>query len=430
MNNKVFFDTLGCAKNQVDTSKMVDLLNRNGFVVVDEAKDAGFIILNTCAFIELATQESIDTFFEYKNYYKDKKIVVCGCLVSRYKDELKKSMPEADAFVACKDEDDICNVLESLGAEASSVKKISEAASSVAFEYVKISDGCNRRCSYCTIPYIRGKYKSESVDVIKEDVSAAVSKGAKEIVLVAQDCGVWGSDVGSNLANLLNELCPKFCDIKFRLLYVYPETINDALIDCFKRHSNLVRYIDMPIQHCNDTLLKSMGRNTNKSSIMTTVKKLKNAVPDIILRTTVMSGYPGETDDSHEELCEFLNDMAFDYVGCFEYSAEEGTRAAKMDGQVSKADKYSRANEIREICDEISLAKAEDKVGHVFDVLIEGEEEGQFFGRAYFQAPDVDGLILIGEHSEHKNVKPGSFVRVKIVEAQGYDLLGVVQDEK
>ena len=200
------------------------------------------------------------------------------------------------------------------------------------------------------------------------------------------------------------------------------------MIDCFKKNENLVRYIDMPIQHCNDSILQSMGRRANSESIKELCSRLRSEIPNIVLRTTVMSGYPGETDVQHEELCEFLNDLKFDYVGCFEYSAEEGTRAAKMTDQVSAGEKYSRANELREICDEISLAKLNDKVGECFEVLVEGEEDGQMYGRAYFQAPEIDGYVYFGEFDQNKKVKPGTFVRVKIVEQQAYDLVGVLDE--
>ncbi|MDO5329533.1 MAG: 30S ribosomal protein S12 methylthiotransferase RimO [Coriobacteriia bacterium] len=406
--NKLYFDTLGCAKNHVDTNHMIDDLSNNGYAIVDNPDVADIIILNTCAFIEAATSESIDTFFDYKNQYPEKKIVVAGCLVSRYKDDLKKSLSEADMFISCNQEENIVDILGKLNEIGNKPEE------NKSYEYVKISEGCNRFCSYCTIPFIRGRYKS----ILYEDIARDVKKtNAKEIVLVAQDCGAWGSDIGSKLSYLLDKLAKDFPNKLFRVLYIQPDAIDKDLIAIFKFNKNIVNYFDVPIQHVSSRLLKSM----NRKPLNNFYDLIKSNIPDAKLRTTIIVGYPGETEEDFEELCDFINKDYFDYVGIFKYSQEEGTKAAKLDNQVDEDTKNRRFNILRDICDSLSLGKIDKYIGTVQQIIVEGAEDDRMYGRCQFQAPDVDGVVYF---PYTKNINIGETVSVKIKDSELYDLVG------
>lgn len=427
-NNAVYFDTLGCAKNVCDSQAMEENLKISGFKIVDDAKYCDAIILNTCAFIEAAIQESIDTFFDYKNYYTEKPIVVVGCLPSRYDKELEKSLPEASAFLKCNEEDKLAETLTLLGLTPEIDKaKVSDTNPKMrSFAYVKISEGCNRNCSYCMIPKIRGKYKSFNYEEIDRDVNKAQSLGSKEIILVAQDCGVWGKDISSSLYDLLDKLSNKFSDMIFRVLYIQPDAIDDKLLNLIASRKNISKYLDIPLQHCSEKLLCDMNRKGNAKDFLSKIEHIKNVVPECTLRTTFIVGFPGESEDDFEELCDFVSLAQFDYAGCFEYSNEEGSASSKLENQVADEIKYSRTNKLREILDTISLNKLDEKIGNVYPVLIEGKEEGRFYGRAPFQAPEVDGVVFISEYSEEEKIIPGSILNVKIQDSEGYDLVGVV----
>lgn len=425
----IYFDTLGCAKNTCDTNKMTKSLIDFGYNIVDDPDLCDLIILNTCSFIETATQESIDTFFQYKNSYSDKKIIVVGCLVSRYKKDLEKALPEADAYVSCAQEDNLLNVIQNLNIKPQNFNiDVCSSSSSSPFSYVKISEGCNRFCSYCCIPYIRGKYKSICYEEIKNDVNNAVENGAKEIVLVAQDCGVWGSDFDGDksLTWLLDNLSKDFIDTYFRILYIQPDAINKKLLKLISERENIISYLDIPLQHCNEKILEAMNRKGDSKSFLELIQKIRKNIPGCVLRTTFIVGFPGESESEFEQLCAFAEKASFDYAGCFEYSQEEGTAAAKLECQINSKTKLYRSNKLREILDGISVNKIDSKIGETFPILIEGFEEGRFFGRAYFQAPEVDGVVYISEYENTENVHVGQFVNVKIVDSEYYDLVGVL----
>lgn len=424
----VYFDTLGCAKNSCDTTRMENILTENGCIITDQAELSQVIVLNTCAFIEAAAQESIDTFFEYRNFYKDKKIVVVGCLCSRYGKDLRDSLTEADAFLSCNKEDEIFNLIKDLDVKTQDTKSSQEVREFGPSRYIKISEGCDKWCSYCTIPFIRGKYRSVLYDEIKKEILECVS--AKEIVLVAQDCGVWGSDFDNDkdLSWLLENLSNDFKNLYFRTLYIQPDAIDEKLLKTMSSHDNICNYIDMPLQHCNAEILKLMNRSGSAKEFLSKIELIRSTIPDCVLRTTFISGFPGETDEQFDELCDFLEKAQFDYAGCFEYSQEEGTKASKLPNQIDKSVKYSRCNKVREICDEISLNKITNNIGKTFKVLIEGFEEGRLYGRTQYQAPSVDGVVFISEYSDEQNIKIGDYVNVKIVDCEAYDLVGVINE--
>lgn len=432
-NNKIniYFDTLGCAKNICDTNQMIDTLKQAGYNIVENAEISDVIILNTCAFIEAAAQESIDTFFEYRKSFIDKKIIVAGCLVSRFSDELIKELKEADAFIECKNESEVADLISDLNISNSSKQIKKSKVNNEVYSYVKISDGCDRFCSYCTIPYIRGKYKSEKYDDIVKDVSDKISQGAKEIILVAQDCGAWGVDFdeSKDLAWLLENLANKFPLALFRVLYIQPDAINNKLINVFKSYNNIANYFDIPMQHCDESLLEKMNRKGDADSFINLISKIRVEIPDAVIRSTLIVGFPGEAEEKFNSLCSFVNKANFDYLGCFEYSREEGTAAFDLPGQIEPEIKYSRANTIRDIADSLSLDKLSNRVGQTCDVLIEGIDDGRYYGRAWFQAPDVDGYVYISEFDNTKNVNIGDFVSVKIVDMEAYDLVGVINND-
>lgn len=427
--SSIYFDTLGCAKNLCDTSKMEDALVHAGYQITSDVETSSAIVLNTCAFIEAACQESIDTFFEYRNYYIDKPIIVVGCLPSRYGNDLKYALKEADAFLSCSEEEKLPEVLSSLGINSVSQIQI-KSSSDLSYAYVKISEGCNNCCSYCMIPKIRGRYKSCSYDEIVKDCKKAINAGAKEVILVAQDCGAWGSDTGSNLAWLLNNLSDEFPHTMFRTLYIQPKAINQELLDIIASKNNISKYLDIPMQHCSSKLLKSMNRSGNAQTYLELIRSIRKTIPQCTLRTTFIVGFPGETDQDFDDLCSFVQEANFDYAGCFEYSNEEGSASSKLPNQISRDIKFSRTNVLREILDNISLNKINDKIGSEFLITIEGFEDDRYYGRAPFQAPDVDGVVYISEFCNTEKISIGDTLNVKIQDTEGYDLVGVVKDDK
>lgn len=425
----VYFDTLGCAKNSVDSDKMQETLNDNGVYVTDNIHAADCIVVNTCAFIEAATQESIDTILEYKKFYPQKKIICAGCLVSRYKKDLKNSLTEVDKFLSCKEEYNIFETICDLYNINNTAKITQEDKHQKTFSYVKISEGCNNHCAYCTIPKIRGKLISSPYLDIKSDVSKEIDKGAKEIILVAQDCGVWGSDLPDkhNLSWLLNNLTKDFKNTKFRILYVYPKNIDDKLLFTIAKNNNIIEYLDIPMQHANKDILLSMNRTGDANSYLSLIKKIRTLMPNCTIRSTFIVGYPGETESQFDQLKKFIEQAKLDYAGIFEYSKEEGTKASRLKNQIKPAIKNGRYNELRDIADSISLETIDKKINNVYEVLIEGIEDNRVFGRAQFQAPDVDGIVYLKDISEFsKEIYPGKQINVKIVDTELYDLVGVV----
>lgn len=404
MTKNVSFLTLGCAKNESDSARMQQDLIRAGYSIVDIEQPSDVIVVNTCSFIQSAIEESLDAVFGIAGLDPVKagrtKLVVCGCMPSRFGDDLADELTEADRFVTCKEEDDIVEIVDGLLGISSVRDSVEVEFEYAPSEYVKISDGCNRFCSFCTIPYIRGRYHSFSYDEIVADVEAKVTAGTKEIVLIAQDSGIWGLDLKprENLASLLKRLAEAYPETWFRVMYLQPAGMTDELLDVMATHKNICKYFDIPLQHCDPDILKSMNRSGSRKEYEDMVARIRARIPEITLRTTLIVGYPGETEEQFEDLCDFVEETEFDYVGIFAYSPEDGTPAAEMPNQIDDDTKQERLQELRDISDSISSHVISQRVGKEMDVLVLGQEEdGQIYGRAMCQAPDVDGVTYLDE---------------------------------
>ncbi|EFR33097.1 MAG: 30S ribosomal protein S12 methylthiotransferase RimO [Peptoniphilus harei] len=436
--NNVHIVTLGCSKNDVDSSMMYSLLDKNKYQMVNEPSQADILIVNTCGFIDAAKEESIDTILEsveYKNEGRCKKVLLSGCLAQRYPEELIKEIPEIDGIIGTGNIDYINELLDrSLAGDlfiktdnlnSAYIEGIRKEVVNTT-EYVKISEGCNNNCSYCIIPSLRGKNRSRKIEDIYSEVEYLVSKGAREIILIAQNTTDYGIDLYSkySLANLINKIS-KIEDLKWiRVLYLYPDHFTDELIEEFKNNDKLVNYVDMPLQHISDDVLKRMNRKTSKEHIIKTLKNLRKSVPDIVIRTTFIVGFPGESDDDFNQLVDFIEDIKFDKLGVFEYSKEEGTRAASLDEQIPDSIKEERKNEIMAIQSEISAEILSKKIGKKLEVLIEEEvDEENYVGRTYMDSPEIDGVTYV--HSA-KNLEMGSFVQIDVVDSLDYDLVGEI----
>ena len=436
--NNVHIVTLGCSKNDVDSSMMYSLLDKNKYQMVNEPSQADILIVNTCGFIDAAKEESIDTILEsveYKNEGRCKKVLLSGCLAQRYPEELIKEIPEIDGIIGTGNIDYINELLDRSLAGDLFIKTDNLNSAYIegirkeevnTTEYVKISEGCNNNCSYCIIPSLRGKNRSRKIEDIYSEVEYLVSKGAREIILIAQNTTDYGIDLYSkySLANLINKIS-KIEDLKWiRVLYLYPDHFTDYLIEEFKNNDKLVNYVDMPLQHISDDVLKKMNRKTSKEHIIKTLKNLRKSVPDIVIRTTFIVGFPGESDDDFNQLVDFIKDIKFDKLGVFEYSKEEGTRAASLDEQIPDSIKEERKNEIMAIQNEISAEILSKNIGKRLEVLIEEEvDEENYVGRTYMDSPEIDGVTYV--HSA-KNLEIGSFVQVDVVGSLDYDLVGEI----
>lgn len=436
--NNVHIVTLGCSKNDVDSSMMYSLLDKNKYQMVNEPSQADILIVNTCGFIDAAKEESIDTILEsveYKNEGRCKKVLLSGCLAQRYPEELIKEIPEIDGIIGTGNIDYINELLDRSLAGDLFIKTDNLNSAYIegirkeevnTTEYVKISEGCNNNCSYCIIPSLRGKNRSRKIEDIYSEVEYLVSKGAREIILIAQNTTDYGIDLYSkySLANLINKIS-QIEDLKWiRVLYLYPDHFTDDLIEEFKNNQKLVNYVDMPLQHISDDVLKKMNRKTSKEHIIKTLKNLRKSVPDIVIRTTFIVGFPGESDDDFNQLVDFIKDLKFDKLGVFEYSKEEGTRAASLDEQISDSIKEERKNEIMVIQSEISAEILSKKIGKRLEVLIEEEvDEENYVGRTYMDSPEIDGVTYV--HSA-KNLEMGSFVQIDVVDSLDYDLVGEI----
>lgn len=434
--NNVHIVTLGCSKNDVDSSMMYSLLDKNKYQMVNEPSQADILIVNTCGFIDAAKEESIDTILEsveYKNEGRCKKVLLSGCLAQRYPEELIKEIPEIDGIIGTGNIDYINELLDRSLAGDLFIKTDNLNSAYIEgirkeevnrTEYVKISEGCNNNCSYCIIPSLRGKNRSRKIEDIYSEVEYLVSKGAREIILIAQNTTDYGIDLYSkySLANLIKEIS-KIKDLKWiRVLYLYPDHFTDDLIEEFKNNQKLVNYVDMPLQHISDDVLKKMNRKTSKEHIIKTLKNLRKSVPDIVIRTTFIVGFPGESDEDFNQLVDFIEDIKFDKLGVFEYSKEEGTRAASLDEQIPDSIKEERKNEIMAIQSEISAEILSKNIGKRLEVLIEEEvDEENYVGRTYMDSPEIDGVTYV--HSA-KNLEIGSFVQVDVVDSLDYDLVG------
>ncbi|MBE6464669.1 MAG: 30S ribosomal protein S12 methylthiotransferase RimO [Eggerthellaceae bacterium] len=433
--------TMGCPKNEVDSLSMRKNLENAGFAFIDDVEESDIAIVNTCSFLQAAVEENIDLILEISSLDRfvehGGKIVVAGCMPSRYGVELNDALPEADAFVPCNEENNIVDVVEKLltghikpskapfgeskGISASSMlPPLSEGPASA---YIKIADGCNRFCSFCAIPYIRGRFHSFTYEEICADVDDAFDSGAREMVLIAQDTGIWGSDLsgGRDLAWLVSHLSEDYPEALFRVMYLEPDGVTDAYLHAVASHDNVCSYFDIPMQHCVPEVLKAMNRHGSANEFLSLIEKIRKQVPDAAIRTTIIAGFPGETDAQFSELLDFIEEAEFDYVGVFAYSQEDGTRAATLPDQVDEDTKVARAQAIRDLADSISTARTANRVGQVLDVLIEGaEEDGQLFGRAYFQAPEVDGSVYVDSG------EIGDIVSVRLIDSLFYELEGEV----
>lgn len=446
MKANVAFISLGCDKNLVDSEIMIGLLNKADYSIVSNEEDADVIVVNTCCFIQDAIQESIDNILEVSKYKIDgrcKALVVTGCMAERYKEEVFKEMPEVDAVVGTTSYEQIVNTIDKVleGKKIESFQsidnKIDESVvknriytTAGYYAYLKIAEGCDKHCTYCIIPKVRGKYRSRNIESLIDEAKMLVEQGVKELIIIAQDITLYGVDLyGENkLVELLKQLV-KIEDLKWiRLLYAYPEQITDELIDTIASEPKICNYIDMPIQHSSDSILKKMGRKTTQLQIKQTISKLRNKIPDISIRTTLITGFPSETEEDFNDMVEFVKDVEFDRLGVFTYSREEDTPAYNYPNQIDEDIKLERKNIILDIQKNISAKKCNECVGKTFDVLIEGKltDENVYCGRTYKDAPDIDGLVFIDNDRE---LISGDFVSVCIKEASDYDLVGVIEDE-
>lgn len=426
----VAFVTLGCAKNEVDTAHMRTRLLQAGFRMEDDPACADAVVVNTCSFIQSATEESLEAIFDVAglpNVAAGAALIVAGCMPARYGDDLAGELTEARAFVPCSREDDIAAVvadalgLDELPAPLADAAAVAAAQPASVSAYVKISDGCDRFCTYCTIPYIRGRYRSFLLDDVRADVAAQVAAGVREIVLIAQDTGRWGADFDepSSLAALVSTLAEEFPATWFRVMYIQPEGLTDELLDAVAAHDNVCDYFDIPLQHVDADILRTMNRTGSREEFLALVERVLAHVPGATLRTTLIAGFPGETDEQFEDLCAFVEEGLFDYVGVFPYSREEGTRAASLPDQVDEDEKNDRAQRLRDIADAVCCPRIAARIGRTMDVLVEGvEEDGQLFGRAMCQAPEVDGVTYL-DGGEPGEIRPVTIADTLLYEMEG-----------
>ncbi len=435
----ILFISLGCDKNLVDSEVMLGLLDKKGYQIVDSEEDADIIVVNTCCFIHDAKEESIQTILEMAEYKKEgklKALIVTGCLAQRYQQEIIDEIPEVDAVLGTTSYDHIVEVVEeALAGNGHVVLEDVDALPDVKekrlvttgghYAYMKIAEGCDKHCTYCIIPKLRGNYRSVPMEKLLAEAKDLADQGVKELILVAQETTVYGKDLygEKSLHKLLRELC-KISGIQWiRILYCYPEEIYDELIQTIKEENKVCHYLDLPIQHASDAVLKRMGRRTSKAQLVEIIEKLRKEIPDISLRTTLITGFPGETQEQHEELKDFVDEMEFDRLGVFTYSPEEDTPAATMTEQIPEEVKEDRQAELMELQQEIAFDLAEDMVGREVLVMIEGKvaDENAYVGRTYKDAPNVDGLIFINTDEE---LMSGDFARVRVTGALEYDLIG------
>ena len=437
----VLFVSLGCDKNLADSEEMLGLLVAHGYTITNDETKADVAVVNTCAFIHDAKEESIANILEMARYKEEgtlKVLAVTGCLAQRYKEEIIKEIPEVDVVLGTTSFDDLLKALDQAfeGEKYLEFKDISampeiESKRMITtgghFEYLKIAEGCDKHCTYCIIPKLRGKYRSVPMEKLIRQAEYLAEQGVKELILVAQETTIYGMDLygEKSLHRLLKALCqiPGICWI--RVLYCYPEEIYPELIQVMKEEKKICHYLDLPIQHASDKILKRMGRRTTKEELKQIVSDLRTAIPDIILRTTLITGFPGETQEDHEELMDFIDEMEFDRLGVFTYSPEEDTPAASMPDQIPEEVKEDRQAELMELQQEISFDKGNERIGKEVLVMIEGKvaDENAYVGRTYGDAPNVDGYIFINTDEE---LMTGDIVKVRVTGAYEYDLIGEI----
>ena len=444
---KLFCVSLGCDKNLVDTEKMLGLLNSRGLMYTDDESEADVILVNTCCFIGDAKEESINTILEMARYKTEgvcKVLIVAGCLAQRYKQEILDEIGEVDAIIGTTSYQEIAQVLDKAlkGTGDSRISCFSDLSrlpegderrvvtTGGHYAFLKIAEGCNKRCTYCIIPSLRGPYRSVPMERLIKEAKELAESGAKELILVAQETTLYGTDLygEKSLPKLLRELAKVPGIYWIRIQYCYPEEITDELIETIRTEDKVCNYLDIPRQHASDRILRRMGRKTHKEELKERIRKLREAIPDIALRTTLISGFPGETKTDHEELMEFVNEMEFERLGVFAYSAEEDTPAFSYPDQVPQMIKEERRDELMELQQDIAFEHCENMVGRILTVMIEGKvaDEPAYVGRTYMDAPNVDGLIFVNGDVE---LMSGDFVRVKVTGAAEYDLIGEVYDE-
>ena len=433
---KIMFISLGCDKNLVDTEEMLGLLKSAGHEFTDDENEAEVIVINSCCFIGDAKEESINTIIEMgrlKETAKCKGLIVAGCLAQRYKDEIEAELPEVDVILGTTSYDNIISAVEQIekGNKAKYIDDINRlvkvetdriVTTGGHYAHLKIAEGCDKRCTYCVIPYVRGGYRSVPMDILIERAKTLAEKGVKELILVAQETTMYGVDLYGKkmLPELLRELC-KIAGLYFiRIMYCYPEEMDDELIKVIKEEDKICNYLDIPIQHASDNILKRMGRRTNNEQIRNIIGKLRKEIPDIKIRTTLITGFPGETQEDHEELMRFVDDMEFDRLGVFTYSPEEGTPAAGFEDQIDENIKEDRRDEVMTLQQEIAFDKAQDMIGEELLVMIEGKipDENAYVGRTYMDSPGIDGNIFI---TTDEQLMSGDFCKVKVTGALEYD---------
>ena len=447
---KIGFVSLGCSKNLVDTEKTIGIFKANDYEIVNTPEKAEVIVINTCGFIESAKEEAINTILEMAEYKKQKckYLIVMGCLVERYKEELEKAIPEVDLYIKYSEYNMLWTKIQALLKDSKTEKDIEDKNNNINektsenkydnfdaieervvstganFAYLKIADGCSNRCTYCAIPYIRGPQISRKMEDILKEAKKLASGGYKELIVIAQDTTKYGIDIYGEpkLAELLDKIS-KIDSIKWiRFLYAYPETITPDLIKLVKENDKICKYFDIPIQHISDTVLKRMNRQSNGKTIRNLIQNLRREIPNVVIRTTVMVGFPGETKEDFEELYNFLKEARFDKLGCFEYSKEEGTPAARIKEQIHPMTKKSRYNKIMSLQQEISKENLQKQIGKEVEILIEGKSfDGRtYVGRTYMDVPDIDGIAYL---NTDKNLQEGDFVKAKIIDVSNYDLI-------
>ena len=441
---KILFISLGCDKNLADSEEMLGLLTAGGHEITDDETQADAIVINTCCFIKDAKEESVETILEMAEYKKTGSchaLIVTGCMAQRYQKEIIEEVPEVDAVLGTTSYGDIVKALEEAVAgnhfeEFRDIDYLPDTGSKRVvttgghFGYLKIAEGCDKHCTYCIIPKLRGKFRSVHMERLIAQAEDMAEQGVKELILVAQETTVYGKDLYGKKS--LHILLKKLCEIRgirwIRILYCYPEEIYDELIETIRDEKKICHYLDIPIQHASDRILKRMGRRTSKQELIDIVGKLRKEIPDIVLRTTLITGFPGETEEDHEELKEFVDEMEFDRLGVFTYSPEENTPAAEMADQVPEEVKEERRDELMELQQEISYDRGQDRIGQELLVMIEGKvaDESAYIGRTYGDAPKVDGYIFV---QTGELLMTGDFAKVRVTGALEYDLIGVLSDE-
>ena len=440
--NNVCVVSLGCAKNLTDSEVMLAKLNSHGYKLTNDESEAEIIIVNTCCFIDSAKEETIDTILDVARNKVDGKLkclIVAGCMGERFGEEILEELPEVDAVCGTGDFDDICNIIDSALEKRGVYMKGCMSAPLECDEriiatppytaYIKIAEGCDNKCTYCVIPSIRGSYRSRKTENIVNEANNLARSGVKELIVIAQDTSSYGVDIYGkpSLDKLLDELCEIDGFTWIRVHYLYPEKITEELLSVFRKQEKLVNYFDIPIQHISDSVLKRMGRKTTGSNIRNVINSIRNSCPDAVIRTSLITGFPGETEDDFSEMIKFLREYKLERVGVFPYSCEEGTPAAKLDGQIDADVKNERVQRLSEVIFEINESILESKIGKTFQVLIEGKDNvlKMYYGRTYGDSIDVDPKVFF---KSEKLLEPGSFINVKITDYIECDLIGEIDN--